>query len=479
VKLLNEKEVGEIYDHGKEVMVAAYMRLQNQIVQLMERVSLLEARLNQNSQNSSKPPSSDGYRKPSPKSLRKKSGRGMGGQPGHEGKTLERVMDPDHIVHHWPERCACCGEHLSQEYASGCESRQVHDVPPVQIEVTDHRAMQVICGACGQSTQGSFPAQVDFPVQYGSGVKALGVYAMMYQLIPVERSGELMSDLFGRAPSCGTLVNWVNACAERVAPIVALIKLAIHGSPVVHFDETGLRVAVKLHWLHSASTATLTYYAIDTKRAGVAFDRVGILPEFKGVGVHDALPSYLKRDIEHALCNAHLLRELTALEEETRQRWPTQLKTVMIDMKARVEQAVDRGADHLRSDVQARLELEYDRLVKRALSSNPRPKYPPGQKGRPRASPARNLAERLLKHKDSVLRFMRDFRVPFDNNQAERDLRMMKVRQKISGCFRSLEGAQAFAKIRSYVSTARKQGYGALDALRSLFDGSPVKLVLG
>ena len=479
MKVLNEKEVGEIYDQGKEVMVGAYLRQQEQIIGLMERVSRLEAQANQNSQNSSKPPSSDGYRKPSPKSLRKKSDRRSGGQWGHEGKTLERVAEPDHIVMHWPERCACCGAELSQTHASGCETRQVHDIPPIQIEVTDHRAMRVRCKECGQDTQGAFPAQVNFAVQYGSGVMALGVYATMYQLIPIERSGELMSDLFGRAPSSGTLINWINGCAERVMPTVMLIKLAIHGAAVVHFDETGLRVANKLHWLHSASTATLTYYAVDTNRAGAAFDRVGILPDFKGVGVHDALPSYLKRDFDHALCNAHLLRELTALEEGTRQRWPTELKVLLVDIKTRVEQAVNRGADHLRSDVQARLEEEYDRLVKRALRSNPRPNYPPGQKGRPRASPARNLGQRLRDHKDSVLRFMHDFRVPFDNNLAERDLRMMKVRQKISGCFRTLAGAQAFAAIRSYISTVRKQGHGALDALRALFDGQPLKLLLG
>jgi len=308
---------------------------------------------------------------------------------------------------------------------------------------------------------------------------AFGVYATMYQLIPIERTGELMRDVFDRAPSGGTLINWIYDGAERARPLVRLIQLAIHGTSVVHFDETGLRVAVKLHWLHTASTATLTYYAIDPQRAGAAFDRVGILPGFKGVGVHDALPSYLKRDIAHALCNAHLLRELTALEEQTRQRWPTQLKTLLVDMKTTVEHALNRGDDHLRQEVRAQLECQYDRLVNRALRSNPRPKYPPGQRGRPRASPARNLGERLRDHKDSVLRFLRDFRVPFDNNLAERDLRMMKVRQKISGCFRSLAGAQAFATLRSYISTARKQGFGALEALRALFEGHPLNLVLG
>ena len=216
--------------------------------------------------------------------------------------------------------------------------------------------------------------QVHSRVQYGSGVMALGVYATMYQLLPIERTSEMLGDLFGRAISGGTIMNWIAGCAQRLAPTQALIKLAIHGSAVVHFDETGLRTAGKLHWLHSASTNSLTYYHVDTHRAGAAFDRVGILPEFLGTAAHDALPSYLCRDVLHALCNAHLLRELTGLEEQTQQRWPTQLKGILIEMKDKVEQAVARGADRLRIDVLARLEGEYDRLVKRALQSNPRPR---------------------------------------------------------------------------------------------------------
>jgi len=266
--------------------------------------------------------------------------------------------------------------------------------------------------------------------------------------------------------------------------------------------------------LHSASTDSLTYYQVDTHRAGEAFDRVGILPGFQGVAVHDALPSYLKRDVQHALCNAHLLRELTALEEQTKQPWPTQLKATLINMKDEVAQAVARGEERLPNDTLARLEAEYDRLVKRALQSNPPPKRQPGQRGRARASPARNgpskggpsrgqghfLAERLRDRKDCILRFLRDFQVPFDNNLADgpskghlRDLRMTKVKQKISGSFRSLEGAEAYAPvregvatIRGYISTVRKrhapfggQGYSAFAALRAFLDGNPVDLVFG
>lgn len=479
VKILSLQEVEALYDQGKEAMVGAYLKLQEQIVDLMTRVAALEARVNQNSHNSDKPPSSEGYAKPRPQSQRKKTGRRPGGQRGHSGTTLERVEVADHVVEHWPMCCEHCEAELSQAHAHGYEVRQVHDLPPVKLETTDHRAMRVQCRWCGHSTQAVFPANVQARVQYGSGVMAFGVYATAYQMLPIERTCQMLEDLFGRSISGGTIMNWISGCARRLAPTQALIKQAIRGSAVVHVDETGLRMAGKLHWLHSAGTERLTYYHVDPNRAGQAFERVGILSDFLGTAVHDALPSYLRQDIQHALCNAHLLRELTGLQEQTRQRWPAQLKGVLIQMKDTVAKAVARGADHLRSDVLARLEHDFDRCVNRALQANPRPKHSPNQRGRPRASPARNLAERLRHHKDSVLRFLYDFQVPFDNNLAERDLRMSKVKQKVSGCFRSLEGARAFATIRGYLSTARKQGYAAFAALRAFLDDRPLQLVLG
>jgi len=481
MKLLSEAEVRAIYHQGEDAMVALFMQLQEQVNALTVRVNELEAQGKRNSHNSHQPPSSDGYRKPSPKSLRKKSGRRSGGQAGHQGATLEMVDEPDRVEEHWPERCGNCGQSLGASHACGYEARQVHDMPPVRIEVTEHRGLWVCCGRCSAMTQGAFPDGVTRGAQYGSGVASLGVYAQVYQLLPLARTSELMRDVAGCAPSEGTLVNMLAACAKRVAPIRAQIKTAITQAETVCFDETGMRVGSKLNWLHTASTQTLTHYAVDPKRGKLAHERIGILPVFEGVAMHDALASYMRYPGyrgAHGLCNAHLLRELTALEEGGRQRWPTRLKTLLVEMKTAVDRAVERGNTRLRSDVQARFEAQFDRLVKRALQANPRPKYQIGQRGRPRASPARNLAERLRDHKDSVLRFLRDFRVPFDNNLAERDLRMMKVKQKISGCFRSERGAHSFAAVRGYISTVRKQGFGALEALRALFDDQPVPLQL-
>lgn len=495
MKLLSEAEVRAIYHQGEEAMVGLFMQLQEQVQRVTERVTTLEAQVNRNSHNSHQPPSGDGYRKPppQPKSLRRKTGRRRGGQAGHPGSTLEMVMTPDRIEMHWPQRCAGCGQMLATEAVVsatgatgafsgwGYEARQVHDLPEIRMEVTEHRAMQVQCACCGARTQGAFPAGVSASVQYGSGVAALGVYAQVYQLLPLERTRQLLGDIVKCWPSEGTLVNLLATCAERVAPINAQIKAALLCADVLHVDETGVRAAGQLFWLHSASTESLTYYAVDAKRGKQAHARIGLLPAYTGVAIHDALISYLRLPGyagTHGLCNAHLLRELTALEEQLRQRWPAQLKTVLLEMKHSVEQARERGRGCLEPALQKHLEAAYDRLVQSALRANPRPAYRPNQRGRPPASPARNLAERLRDHKDSVLHFLRDFRVPFDNNLAERDLRMMKVKQKVSGCFRSEQGAHVFAAVRGYLSTVRKQGHDVLAALRALFDGQPMPLQL-
>ena len=475
MKRLSAQEIGAIYDQGKEAVVELAMQLQDAIERLEARVSRLETQINQNSQNSSKPPSSDGFKRPPPRSLRKKSGRRSGGQEGHPGSTLLRVENPDQVIEHWPARCCGCGQELDKAEASGCEARQVHDIPPIKIVVTEHRAMRVTCPACQHTSQANFPEGIKPGVGYGNGVVAMGVYATAYQLLPLERTCELLRDIVGCELSEGTLVNQLAMCADQVRPIEADIKAAIIGAEVAHFDETGARVMKKPYWLHVASTAKLTYYAFDESRGGKAFDRIGILSVFKGKGVHDALQSYLSRDFIHCLCDGHILRELTGIEECTKQRWPARLKGLLVDMKERVDQAKENGKACLPVDVQGWLEAEYDRLVTRALRANPRPEYMEGQRGRPRASPARNLAERLRKHKDAVLRFLRDFSVPFDNNQAERDLRMMKVKQKVSGCFRAFSGAEGFCLIRSYVSTLRKQGQSLLAARRHVCEGNPLQ----
>ena len=473
--MVTREEIEIAYNAGLEAVIALIEQLMQQNAALIKRVENLEARLNKDSHNSHKPPSSDGYSKPPrTQSQRKKTGRRSGGQPGHSGTTLEMVAQPDTVIEHRAERCQGCGAALVDRATEVVERRQVFDLPPSEMEVTEHRSMRTVCGCCGCETAGAFPTHVSQPVQYGAGVKSLLVYWHAQQLLPLERSCEVMSDVLGVSPSAGTLVNAVSQCAERLIPVEAQIKDAILACQVVHFDETGMRIEAKLHWLHEAGTPTLTYYHVHPKRGRKALDAIGILPAFEGIALHDAYASYWQYDCQHALCNAHLLRDLTAIEEQTGQSWPREVKSLLIEIKDEVERRRQRGGQRLDWKLRGDYERRYADLLARGQQAHPPPQKVDRLRGRPKQTPARNLLDRLDAHRKSVLAFMYDFRVPFDNNLAERDLRMMKVKQKISGCFRSFQGAEHFCRIRAYISTLRKQGLPILHALRALFEGSIV-----
>lgn len=477
MKGLTRAEAEAIYDAGRESVIEALMTMSATLAKLERRIEELEGRLNQNSQNSHWPPSRDIDKKPAPKSQRKKTGKPSGGQPGHEGSRLEMVAEVDEVKEHWPEKCGGCGKELGQKHASGYAKRQVHDIPAVEIEVTEHRAIQVCCGRCGTISQGAFPTEVSQEVQYGSGIAALATYANVHQLLPLDRTTELLEDICGRRISEGTLVNMLNTCAQKLAPVEAEIKAGVMASATVNFDETGLRVVKTGYWLHVSSTPDLTLYWVDPKRGKKAHEAMGVLAGFRGNAIHDRYEAYLQwTDCTHGFCNAHLLRDLTSIEELTGQNWPTQTKALLSEMNTAVSLAKFTGQTQLAQDCLTAFEARYDQWVRRGLQSNRLPIKEPGKSGRPRASPARNLAEALRDHKDKVILFARDFAVPFDNNLAERDLRMMKVKQKVSGCFRSIVGARTFATIRGYVSTARKQGHRAIDALRAVFDNRDIKL---
>ncbi len=449
-------------------------RLETENTRLRKRVDELEQQLAKNSRNSSKPPSTDGFKKPSPKSLRKKGQRNTGGQPGHPGHTLQMAENPDHAEHHRVEHCTCCGRSLANQAAAGIEKRQVHDLPPVRLVVTEHRAESTRC-SCGHLNKADFPEGVNAPVQYGPGVKAAAVYLKHYQFIPYDRTCELLSDLFGCPMSEGTLATIISKSHELAAEPAEKIKTLIELAPVVHFDETGSRVEGKRWWLHSASTAGATYYDIHRKRGGEAIDEIGILPDFKGRAIHDFWKSYFAYACEHGLCNAHHLRELTFIHEQYQQDWAERMIDCLVDMKEAVERAKRTLLPLSETRIQA-FETRYRRILDEGYAKNPLHSLPPNAKkkrGRRKKPKARNLLERLDQHHSEVLAFLYDFDVPFDNNLAERDIRMMKVQQKISGTFRSEEGAKAFCRIRSYISTARKNAVGAMDALTRLFDGNP------
>ena len=438
---------------------------------LSARVRELEGQLRKDSHNSSKPPSSDGLAK-KPQSLRQSSGRKAGGQVGHAGTTLKRVATPDVIVQYpLPEHCARCGTRLGTPAAVMFEERrQVFDlIKPVR-QVTEHRGYEVLC-RCGQRHRSRFPDNVSAPVQYGPVIKSTLVYLTQQQLLPIERTAEILSDLFGVQLSAGSVQSSIAQAAQALAPGVERIAVAVRASPVVHFDETGQRVGARLRWLHTAATPLLTWYGAHDKRGRIAMDAFGILPAFAGVAVHDGWASYRDYACTHALCNAHHLRELIYLEETTEQTWPRQ----MIDFLRRAKDQADAAKLAQRPLARAQLTAlrrQYEAILRHGERDNPlRARTQPQQRGRIKQSPAVNLLLRLRQHADDVLRFLTDSRVPFDNNQAERDIRMPKLKQKTSGCFRTVTGAESFCTIRSYLSTLRKQGRNVFHALTLAFQG--------
>jgi transposase len=499
--VMDREDIVAVYEQGADATAELVERLfaqladqqeqlrsqQQMIASLTARLEELEDRLAKNSRNSSKPPSSDPLTKPKPKSLRGRSGKKPGGQKGHPGSTLSLVENPEHVVVHDPEECKRCGRVLVGVEALGYERRQVVDVPPLALWVTEHRAQRKRCAGCGQVSRAPFPAEASATVVYGPRVKALMVYLMEYQLLPYERTSELLEDLFGGgsagvvAPGVGTLHSALEGCFEGLKETEEAIKEGLRRAQVSHFDETGLRVEGEGMWVHVASTDELTHYAVHPKRGSEATRQIGILPLFRGIAVHDGLSAYwhYEQCAGHALCNAHHLRELTFLEEEHAQQWAGRMKALLLEIEEAVRKETDRGGRCLAPARRVEeFEMRYQKLLEAGLKANP-PPIRTGKRGRPKQSKGKNLLDRLEKHRCEVLRFMNDFSVPFDNNQAERDIRMVKVRQKVSGCFRTIEGAAMFCRIRGYISTVRKQGENVLAALERVFMGAPLIPSLG
>jgi transposase len=457
-----------------QLLEAHVKELEAENAALKRENAALRARLARNSRNSSKPPSSDGPGvKPHPESQRKRSGRKPGGQPGHIGRTLRLVDEPDEVKVHAPSHCSGCGESLAGLEAVREERRQVVDMPVIKPRVVEHRAETKYCPACGTETSGAFPAEVKGPVQYGPGAAAAAVYLNQAQLLPLERTCEVMGELFGCPMAEGTLESAVEQCYERLAETEAAIKRGIEGAEVAHFDETGLNVGGRNHWLHVASTASLTFYDVQKKRGREALDAIGLLPNFLGRAIHDGLISYWQYgQCAHGLCNAHHLRELVFVEEQLGQPWAKDMKELLLEIKQAVDDARGRGLSALSGEMRQGFKARYDALLEAGSKANPPPE-PTGKAGRPKRGKAGNLVDRLRTHQEATLAFMEDFAVPFDNNQAERAIRMMKVREKISGCFRTEGGASRFCRIRGYISTLRKQDVPILAALREAIAGAP------
>jgi transposase len=482
--MLTRDEFQVLYDQGPDTLYALFQTLwarltalEEQNAQLSERVQELEARLAKDSHNSSKPPSSDAFNKPTPKpcNLRQKTDKHTGGQPGHPGHTLELVDNPDHTQVHAPTICAGCGGSLTDAPVLTKDRRQVFELPPLKLVVTEHQALSCVCPHCHTLNAGEFPEEVAQPTQYGPQMLGWCVYLSQYQLLPLARIQELLVDLFGKSPSQGTFTSAIAACSRRLEPVQTALKAALLRAPVLHSDETGVQVDKQLHWIHVACTSTLTFYSHQAKRGRKAFTAMGILPHFGGTSVHDSLVSYYDPTYTctHSLCNAHLLRELLGLFETNHQTWTQRMSALLRSLKRAKESAELQGETALDPVLLLRYQTLYRRIVARGLAQNPAPTRT-GKRGRPAHGVCLSLLLRLEQREDAVLRFALDFAVPFDNNQAERDLRMIKVQQKVSGCFRSTDGADHFCRIRGYISTLHKQGSGILNALRSVFMGDPI-----
>lgn len=451
-----------------EALVDYVLELEERIRRLEARFTELEARLAQNSRNSSRPPSSDGLRKPPPRSLRGSSGRKPGGQPGHPGNTLQAVAKPDQVKVHALTRCPCgqCGGvSLLGQPVLDHERRQVFDLPALQLSVTEHQAEIKRCPLSGRKVSAAFPAGVVAPVQYGPNFRGLTLYLFHQQLLPFDRLRQTCLDLFGQPLSLGTLTQTSRSAHDALAPVESAVIRGIIQAAVVHVDESGLRVAGSLHWLHVACTPELTHYGVHANRGAEAMDALGVLPQCRQWLVHDHWKPYFKYKALHALCNQHLLRELKFLAEELHEAWARELSTFLIEWKNDPRALL--GLDQVQFD---QAHARYRAIVRRGRRDHPRRRAGQGRSAQDKAT---NLLDRLEDYDLSVLAFLIDPEVPFTNNQGEQDIRMIKVKQKISGCFRTLAGAQVFARIRGYLSTCRKQGHNLWEACRRLSLGQP------
>jgi transposase len=422
---------------------------------LQERVKELERQKAKESHNSSLPPSSDRLVRV-PKSLRQKSGKKAGGQLGHRGHHLPQVEAPDEVLIHPVEKCDHCQHDLREQPANYPERRQVMDLPEKRLWVKEHRVQEKDCPHCAHVTRASFPPEVKAAAQYGQGIAALAVavYLVEGQVVPYARASQVLQDVLGVQLSAGSIASFLQHCHEALAPVEQQLKVTLHQQPLLHLDETPMRVGTTHRWVHVSGTQHLTYYASHLKRGGEALEAIGIVTDYQGTIVHDGWTAYQAYPCQHALCNVHHLRELTFIEEQYHQEWAKQIKELLLEKKTAVENATLAGKRELDVLALGRFHRRYELILTAGYQANPPPA--PIKKthgGHTKQHPARNLLDRLWRYKWHVLAFLIDFTVPFSNNQAERDLRMVKVQQKVSGCFRTEQGLTRFCRIRSSLST--------------------------
>ena len=453
------------------------------IAGLQEDIREYRRQLGQDSHNSSCPPSGDKYKnhkikKSHKRNLRNPSGKKQGAQNGHRGTHMEIPHDPDVVKQHFPAKCQSC-PHLEECAASGsvfrCGEKRYEVDVVITTKVTEHQSLKVYNCPCGETgLNGEFPESIKGYVQYGSSIIILAGLLNTYGAISIERIHILLSSLLGVRISTGTITAMIGKCAKKVENVLKKIKKMLIWSDVVNFDETGVNVNGKTIWVHNSSTPELTYQTINPHRGQAGMEGNGVLPGFIGVGVHDCYSPYWKYDmVTHAVCNAHILRELIGVEEYSPEHtWAPAFKNLLLDMKKAKEQAIEKGEDAIQADLRAEFNAKYDEILALADQECPALAKENKRKGRQKKGKERSLIERLRKLKGSICLFLDDFQVPFDNNQAERDVRNTKTKCKVSGYFRTEEGAKKYLDIMSFISTGAKHSITAFEALTAAFSGN-------
>ena len=462
-----------------ENLTASVAELTDTVDKLKQTIEELREQLNKNSRNSSKPPSSDGLGKPTVKkdrSLREASGKKQGAQEGHEGVCLSIISNPDHTENHMHSDCEGCPYHDAC-LEKACIKETRHEIDAVvTVDVTAHNLFSVPeCPLHGGSRTGHFPADIKAAVQYGKNLQAMVVTFNTVGAVSINRTHEILSSVFNIPLATGTIKNMVTRCADSLKGTHEKIRLKMTTRGLIHCDETGTRVDGKTWWVHNASDRDYTYLTINKKRGRIGMDEAGVLPHARGIIVHDCWGSYWQYpDVTHAICCAHLLRELNGvIENHPEHTWAPKFRRLLLDMKKSRDEAVQEHRDELSSQQLSKFDTEYDDIIKTAYEENPLPETSAKKRGRKKKSKVLNLICRLDNYKASVCLFIKNLCVPFDNNQAERDLRMVKVKTKVSGCFRSEEGAQEYLTIMSYIGCANKHHINAFTAIREALNGNP------
>lgn len=443
------------------------------VEKLEERIKELESRLNMDSTNSSKPPSTDNKLTKKKKSSNSTSKKKRGAQAGHKGKTLKIVASPDKTEALLPMRCNCCGSSLENTDSLKYEKRQLFDLPDIKMQVTEYQAHSLECKECHTINKAQFPENIKAVTQYGDNLKSFISYLNAYQMLPYERISETIEDLTSHKMSVGSIYNFLNTHYDKLQEFETTLKQSLLGEDVLHSDETGVNVKAKLHGIHVASTPAMTYYMLHKKRGRIAMDDMEIIPNYTGILVHDHWAPYNKyNNCNHSYCNAHILRELNGIFQKDNVQWSEDMHTLLTNMNIAAHKAKENHKDELSQAQIQKFIKNYEKIIQSANKYYPPPdKTTKKARGRPKQEKGKNLLDRLSKYQNETLRFLSDFRVPFTNNLAERDLRMIKVKEKISGSFASFKGGEIFCRIRSYISTLKKNNIAVLQGLSDALAG--------